>query len=299
MIIWLHWKSWIKATRQTILDHMAGLHDLCERPYWGRLWILQELRSAKEIIIMCGSHKLPWTQFENILLEATGVSGDFAVSQRTVTELSRLEETKHVKLTAAAKMANLCSEIIPTSRWLLLQVTSHLDCYDPRDKVYALLSMTKTGAEAIDADYNSTLPQLLHRVLSNSCLHTLLQTYTTLQCAVHGSKQWWGLGQTFIGVLTSILLQRRKLVAKKSSTRIEIPDFLFLISTHAPLQSQLVLGRLETSQLRTQVSQRSGQLYSHPPYQNQQPLLSLPHHIQNAHLPTTEPHSTAAPSIAH
>lgn len=43
----------------------------------------------------------------------------------------------------------------------------HLKCYDPRDKVYALLSMAETGAEGIDADYAMPLPQLMCRVLSN------------------------------------------------------------------------------------------------------------------------------------
>jgi hypothetical protein len=42
-----------------------------------------------------------------------------------------------------------------------------LNCYDPRDKVYALLSMAKSGADGIEADYTMTLPQLMNRVLSN------------------------------------------------------------------------------------------------------------------------------------
>jgi hypothetical protein len=73
-----------------------------------------------------------------------------------------------VKLSVAARMVQLCGQSTPTSLWLLLQLTQHLDCYDPHDKVYALLSMAKSGHDGIDADYTMPLPQLMNLVLRNS-----------------------------------------------------------------------------------------------------------------------------------
>ena len=32
--------------------------SLCERPYWMRLWVFQELRHAKDIRLLCGEHSL-------------------------------------------------------------------------------------------------------------------------------------------------------------------------------------------------------------------------------------------------
>lgn len=32
--------------------------SLCERPYWKRLWVFQELRHANLIVLMCGEHSL-------------------------------------------------------------------------------------------------------------------------------------------------------------------------------------------------------------------------------------------------
>jgi hypothetical protein len=117
---------------------------------------------------MCGSYAVAWTEFENTFSEAVDLSEESIGLQRTETEIAKLEESKHLKLTAAKKMLDLCRGTAPTSLWLLLQVTSHLDCYDPKDRVYALLSLAKTGSEGIGADYNSTVPKLMHRVLSNS-----------------------------------------------------------------------------------------------------------------------------------
>lgn len=147
----------------TRLSQLSGIRDLCERSYWSRLWIFQELRSAKEITIMCGSHTFSWSEFERALFKSS----------------------KHVKLSAAQRMMHLCSGT-PTSLWLLLQVTSHLECHDRRDKVYSLLSMAKTGSEGIDADYAMSLPQLMNLVLMN--LHSSNPPGTVHQIAIQCSR---------------------------------------------------------------------------------------------------------------
>lgn len=175
-------------------NHIVGLRDLCERSYWSRLWVFQELKSAEDIRLMCGCHDLPWTTFGKALTEAPSISGqDYTVLRRDSWQerdntqqeslkyrklsadaswerknIAHQRASRHVKLTAATKMIDLCMGSAPTSLWLLLQTTSHLRCHDPRDKVYAILSMTKTGCDEIDADYELPLPRLMHRVLSNS-----------------------------------------------------------------------------------------------------------------------------------
>jgi hypothetical protein len=168
LIKWSFWKSWTGGAPSPIQDRMAGLQDLCERSYWGRLWVFQELRCATKIALMCGSYTFPWTEFEKTFSEAMNVGENFSYSQRTKTELDQLKEVERLKLSAARKMVDLCRDAAPTSLWLLLQVTSHLECYDPRDRVYALLSLTKTGSEGVEANYDAALPQLMHRVVSNS-----------------------------------------------------------------------------------------------------------------------------------
>ncbi|KAF2720672.1 hypothetical protein K431DRAFT_294969 [Polychaeton citri CBS 116435] len=46
-----------------------------------------------------------------------------------------------------------------------MQVTSNLRCADPRDKVYAILGVAKTGSEQISPDYRTSLVALLNAVL--------------------------------------------------------------------------------------------------------------------------------------
>jgi hypothetical protein len=135
----------------------ARLREVCERMYWTRLWVFQELKSAKQVSLMCGSDIVPFAALAKSL--ANLVPG----SREHIDAQSR----RLMRHSAAAKMVDLCGQHAPTSLWLLLQLTQHLNCYDPRDKVYALLSMAKSGADGIEADYTMTLPQLMNRVLSN------------------------------------------------------------------------------------------------------------------------------------
>lgn len=170
--------------------HVAGFRDMCERFYWRRLWISQELKSAEEITLMCGSHTLTWDQFDQILSKMARIGLDDIGVMRTPsltgTDVALMEEARSVKLSAAVRMVDLCRHETPTSLWLLLQVTSHLECSDRRDKVYAILSMVKTGCNGIDADYDLPLPQLMDRVLSN--FHTGNQPRSVREVEVHCAR---------------------------------------------------------------------------------------------------------------
>jgi hypothetical protein len=137
-----------------------ALQGICGRLYWTRLWVFQELRSARQISLMCGGGIIQFRVLEEPLtLRYDPWSGQPEHEARS---------TRLLKLSVAAKMVELSSKNIPTSLWLLLQLTQHLDCYDPRDRVYALLSMAKSGHDGIDADYTMPLPQLMNLVLRNS-----------------------------------------------------------------------------------------------------------------------------------
>lgn len=37
-----------------------ALVELCERPYWRRMWIIQEVISARNIITFCGTKSFDW-----------------------------------------------------------------------------------------------------------------------------------------------------------------------------------------------------------------------------------------------
>jgi hypothetical protein len=38
--------------------------DLIEREYWRHIWITQEIALSQNVLILCGSHSIPWSSFE-------------------------------------------------------------------------------------------------------------------------------------------------------------------------------------------------------------------------------------------
>lgn len=126
--------------------------DICERPYWRRLWVVQELKAACKTDIMCGSRCVALTCLEQLIL-------DDKIDERVDYKVERLRQSP------AGKMVGLIKVPLDTSLRAVLIATEHLCCADPRDKLYAILNVAVSGHREIEADYTSSLRALLERVL--------------------------------------------------------------------------------------------------------------------------------------
>lgn len=152
---------------------------------------------------MCEAHVLPWEDFKRLFARVAEIGNVTVDSPRsTWGELDFVDDIQtkryqHVSSSAAQRMVDLCGGNSPTSLWLLLQLTSRLQCYDRRDKVYGLLSMAKSGAEGIDADYELPLCQLMHCVLSNSYADSSSQSVHDVNARCVRLKATMGLGPDF------------------------------------------------------------------------------------------------------
>ncbi|KAK3652605.1 hypothetical protein LTR56_001969 [Elasticomyces elasticus] len=128
------------------------LKQLCERPYWGRLWVLQELLLARNIQVMCGSKLTTWELFTHFILELHN-SDDFS---------------EPLKSSAAMRMAKSVSAkpgSVPLAEMCF--ASRRLRCTEPRDRVYALLGVANQGRTTIEPDYQMPLPALANALLRN------------------------------------------------------------------------------------------------------------------------------------
>lgn len=65
---------WPKMWDHEFIDHgptplrhaWIQLAQLCQFNYWCRLWIIQEVCSAKQLKLLSGSDNLDWTEFKDI-----------------------------------------------------------------------------------------------------------------------------------------------------------------------------------------------------------------------------------------
>lgn len=139
-----------------LLSFAAGpaILELCQRPYWHRLWVLQELKVSQTIDVLCGSDCVNLESLRSLLSHTSA-------DQRVGAILQAMQGSP------AAKMLSSANTSTEASLRIMLDATSHLLCTDPRDKVYAMLNVASSGNQGIDADYTMTLPDLANRVLRN------------------------------------------------------------------------------------------------------------------------------------
>ncbi|KZL65589.1 het domain-containing protein [Colletotrichum incanum] len=150
------------------------------RPYWSRIWIVQEFTLARELWVLCGSSAISWASLQQFR--------PFGISQQTNLGFKHLSKQEHHY--SIEKHVESCRELSKLRRsWQtdpkrlsftdkepgfgarprltrLLAFSKDYHCSDPRDRVYGLLGLTETeGEDRISADYDITPFQLYHRVM--------------------------------------------------------------------------------------------------------------------------------------
>jgi ankyrin repeat protein len=155
-----HWKS-LGQRRKVWASHLgSGIRDLCQRPYWKRLWVYQELKLARNIQLMCGTRTIAWDEFRLFLSLVSLAETDLFAKIPSLSSFVRDSIDS-----PAMRMAKLTSKSVHTHLWSLIHATQHLRCADLMDKVYALLGVSTEGHENIKPDYDLPIPTLINKIL--------------------------------------------------------------------------------------------------------------------------------------
>ena len=135
------------ATHPDILSATTweALDGFCNKPFWRRVWILQEFLLPERLFIACGS-----TEFEaSVLIEAYQTWFYLCYLDPKANQ-NRLELPGHV--TYLSSITNLSGfldhrmafrEHGPDKHFGLLGFTGRLVATDPRDKIYGILGVTR------------------------------------------------------------------------------------------------------------------------------------------------------------
>lgn len=140
--------SWSKIQQQAILA-------LWNRSYWKRVWVVQEVLLAKDIIVICGARSCLWQSFLDALHRAH--------DSRKMPSRSQ----EHMRQTPARRI------IQHKARWntndwrrtlhYLIETYSEMEATYTRDKIYGLLGLV--DGDSIVADYSLTTEKLHARIL--------------------------------------------------------------------------------------------------------------------------------------
>ena len=106
-------------------DWQDAMLDLAHRPYWSRMWIVQELMLAQDVHLLCGDRLVCWTDFRSAL-----------VAQETAHAHEYLQCTSCAFPFLKAKSSTAGDDLAA-----LLRTYCRSACRDIRDKVFAILNL--------------------------------------------------------------------------------------------------------------------------------------------------------------
>ncbi|PMD40876.1 HET-domain-containing protein [Hyaloscypha variabilis F] len=126
-------------------QELKAVKLLCQRPYWERLWIVQEVVVSQDAELLCGMDHMPWDDFSRFqkCLEDGDIelNGDDSIRKTLAFNLDRYRAYNHIDY----------SNIIE-----LLEAFSSSLCYEVRDKIYGLIGLARDAAK-FPIDYSRSL----------------------------------------------------------------------------------------------------------------------------------------------
>lgn len=155
-------KRWSPRKARSVLG-------LCERGYWKRIWIVQEIMLAKKVTIMCGNQQVSWTKLQQLIADFQIIS-DRGRAMHTIGVSEVLESPATAIVRAKSQWDGS-----PQSLTTLLEQYHNQRSTDIRDKVYALNGLASNIA-AIAIGYRVDPKALLVEIIYHTCSEQVSKT---------------------------------------------------------------------------------------------------------------------------
>ncbi|KAG6999552.1 hypothetical protein G7Y79_00034g069750 [Physcia stellaris] len=146
---------------------------LFERPWWKRVWTIQEVALSSQVYILCGSERMPWEVLENVATVLTMKLGfspplDHFTMKNILEILSLRWHYRQLHLDDKATLSRISLiDLISMSR------IAGYKCTDPRDYVFGMLGMTEDAiAKRITVDYEKSTVRTVFMHVAKLSLET-------------------------------------------------------------------------------------------------------------------------------
>lgn len=156
---WAHSES-VTVVEDTSLDDSfdsktwQSLSCFFSRPWFERVWCVQEILLAKQGVILTDMHQIPW--------DRVGISAAVLISQISCPNDYRSDPRQRDKAISCTSALQLHFHTKKATLLEDLETFRHLKATDPRDQVYGLLGLQNdlTGGHRLEADYGKTTAQV-------------------------------------------------------------------------------------------------------------------------------------------
>jgi hypothetical protein len=177
----LHWAD-RNAFMPYINRELDPVHRLLERAWFERLWIRQEIGLATNAVLMCGAEDIPWSRFRNAI---------FYLDIKAINNSRVVDD--YLKFWDRVRMAYvLCDQSPRFSLRQQIERTKVCECADPRDRIYAVLSISvpQEGVKII-VDYRKSTEEVYQDVVLQHFKRRLFMlTDCEMQNPLSGRPSW-------------------------------------------------------------------------------------------------------------
>lgn len=132
-------------------DKVALKRTFLDRAYWSRLWIIQEIMLARQILLSCGHDELPWAYLERLCLTFKFLHGGF---QRSV----YLDVRKCFSFENGLVLIRGLSKANLPYIELIQELLCNCSCGNPKDYVYGILGVLNLTKSTIYPNYKKSVP---------------------------------------------------------------------------------------------------------------------------------------------
>ena len=176
---------------QTYLEarHFGGRDDIIcawssflDRRYFHRVWTFQEVVCARDVLVCCGPDDKDWGDLISMRfqyrapmsnsrdLDNSNVAGESSRPSRNRKGFTHEDGDRWISNTRAVKSMDLARSTYAYGGTLLIHCIEELrrrECSDPRDRVYAVLSLARDDsvAASVGTDYKISMPDLCYKVV--------------------------------------------------------------------------------------------------------------------------------------
>jgi hypothetical protein len=144
---------------------LSALCILFLRPYWDRIWIIQEVFSARKRTVYCGSNSISWARLikaRDYILHLCETTGASRITSTNFTKVMATEGPKSIIIPW-----NVDTQSLPDLLEMLLSFRTKIST-DPRDKVYGITGLTSTrNNRGFTVDYSRTVSEVYRYVVKH------------------------------------------------------------------------------------------------------------------------------------
>lgn len=177
----------------------SSLKELANRPYWNRVWVIQEFLLGRDVELYCGNSEISWLCFKSLLEDQIMESpaGHFDASLKQNKE----DISQWAAWPLILGRSPMQNKLTPQPLYKLLTSHCNAECKDPRDRVFALLSLVATNERRhllrLFPDYTMSEDDVIVIALAHvrqmnqgveGCDDTLLYAGLGLDCKVRAAR---------------------------------------------------------------------------------------------------------------